>query len=76
MQPATVNSEHAYLTLREVIEHYRTNERTVRYWRKTGFGPKGRKVGTRVLYPRAEVEKFDRELARDSSHDGSAVTRA
>ena len=52
----------AYLTLPEVAEHYRTTEKTVRYWRQTGYGPKGTRLGTRVLYPVAEIERFDREL--------------
>jgi Helix-turn-helix domain len=52
-----------YLTLPEVAEHYRTTEATVRYWRHNGYGPKGVRLGTRVLYPRAEVERFDRHLA-------------
>jgi predicted DNA-binding transcriptional regulator AlpA len=51
-----------YLTLPEVAKHYRTTEGTVRYWRHTGYGPKGVKIGTRVLYPRAEIERFDAEL--------------
>lgn len=52
-----------YLTLPEVAKHYRTSAGTVRYWRHTGYGPKGIKLGTRVLYPRAEIQRFDRELA-------------
>ena len=58
-------SEHVrlkFLTLLEVAEHYRTTEGTVRYWRQTGYGPKGVKLGTRVLYPMAEVERFDRAM--------------
>jgi predicted DNA-binding transcriptional regulator AlpA len=55
--------EHAYLTLPEVAERYRTTEATVRYWRHIGYGPRGAKLGTRVVYPRAEIERFDRELA-------------
>ncbi|WP_433464363.1 helix-turn-helix transcriptional regulator [Spirillospora sp. CA-128828] len=51
-----------FLTVPEVAERYRTNENTVRYWRHTGYGPKGVKVGARVLYPRAEIERFDREI--------------
>jgi hypothetical protein len=54
----------AYLTLLEVAEHYRTPEATVRYWRVIGYGPKGVKLGTRVLYPAAEIARFDRELRR------------
>lgn len=56
-----------YLTLTEVAEHYRTTEATVRYWRHTGVGPKGVKLGTRVLYPRAEIERFDRLLAAQAA---------
>src|SRR5277367_1868498 len=52
-----------YLTLAEVAERYRKTEATIRYWRHIGYGPKGAKVGTGVLYPIAEVEAFDRELA-------------
>ncbi len=52
----------AYLTLLEVAERYRTTEAVVRYWRHTGYGPKGVVVGRRVLYPQAEIERFDREL--------------
>jgi hypothetical protein len=51
-----------FLTVPEVAERYRTNENTVRYWRHTGYGPKGVRVGARVLYPRAEIERFDREV--------------
>ncbi len=59
----------AYLTLAEVAERYRTTERTVRHWRLCGHGPRGVKVGKRVLYPRQEVEQFDRVL-RDRAAGG------
>lgn len=55
-------AESAYLTLLEIAERYRTTEAVVRYWRYTGYGPQAVKVGRRVLYPRVEVERFDREL--------------
>ena len=53
----------AYLTLPEVAEHYRTSEATVRYWRHCGTGPRGVKLGSRVLYSRAEIERYDAHLA-------------
>lgn len=56
-----------YLTLLEVAERYRTTEAVVRYWRHTGYGPKGVTVGRRVLYPQAEVDRFDSELCRAAS---------
>ncbi|GAA1229586.1 hypothetical protein GCM10009676_10230 [Prauserella halophila] len=52
-----------YLTTDDVAERYRTSQGTVRYWRHIGYGPKGVKCGARVLYPVAECEKFDRQLA-------------
>jgi len=61
------NTNKAYLTLPEVAEHYRTTEATVRYWRLGGSGPRGVKVGTRVLYPISEIERYDQELARQLS---------
>ena len=59
----------AYLTLNEVAEHYRTTEATVRYWRHKGYGPKGVKVGARVLYPLSEIDRFDREIAQQASEE-------
>ncbi len=50
------------LTTNEVAELYRTSPATVRYWRHIGYGPKGRKVGRRVLYEHSEVESFWNEL--------------
>lgn len=51
-----------YLTTTEVAEHYRTVPETVRYWRHVGRGPRSVKVGRRVLYPVAEVERYDEQL--------------
>lgn len=51
-----------YLVTNEVAERYRTSPATVRYWRHTGYGPKSIKVGRHVLYPVAEIEKFDKKL--------------
>jgi predicted DNA-binding transcriptional regulator AlpA len=59
----------AYLTLPEVAAHYRTTVPVVRYWRHNGYGPKGVKLGTRVLYPRAEIERFDRQLQAAATAD-------
>ena len=66
---ATDGDKPTYLTLNEVAEHYRTTEATVRYWRHKGYGPKGVKVGARVLYPLSEIDRFDREIALQASDD-------
>lgn len=47
-----------YLTTAEFAELARASEGTVRYWRHTGYGPSGFRVGRRVLYARADVERW------------------
>jgi excisionase family DNA binding protein len=44
-----------YMTTEEVAALVRQPSETVRYWRHVGKGPKGFKVGRRVLYDQAEV---------------------
>ena len=51
------------MTTEEVAVYYRTTPATVRYWRHIGYGPKGRKIGRRVLYSVAEVQGFWDSLA-------------
>lgn len=51
-----------YLNTDEIAARYRTTPGTVRYWRHIGYGPQGVKLGARVLYPRENVEAFDRIL--------------
>lgn len=65
-------SDQEYLTTAEVAERYRTAPSVVRYWRHTGYGPKGIKVGKRVLYPREQVEAFDQRLREQSQTAGAA----
>jgi DNA-binding transcriptional MerR regulator len=43
------------MTTAEVAEMFRTSPETVRYWRFTGTGPPGMKIGTKVLYPESGV---------------------
>lgn len=49
-----------YLTTAEVADRYRTAASTVRYWRQIGKGPRGVKIGKRVLYPEAELLRTSR----------------
>ena len=60
-----------YFTIPEIADRYRTTEATVRYWRHVGYGPEGVKLGARVLYPREQVEAFDRQL-REQARAGAA----
>lgn len=58
----TVKEIGPLMTTEEVAAHYRTTPSTVRYWRATGYGPPGRRVGRRVLYERAAVESYWADL--------------
>ncbi|MFI8358818.1 helix-turn-helix domain-containing protein [Streptomyces sp. NPDC085612] len=62
-----------YLTTAEVAERYRTAESTVRYWRHIKKGPHGIKVGKRVLYPEAELLRYERALIDGQDEWGLAA---
>ena len=47
-----------YMTTPEVAVLLRTSPETVRYWRHIGTGPSSFKVGRRVLYEAADVERW------------------
>ena len=46
------------LTLEEAAELLRTSPATLRWWRHAGTGPKSAKLGRRVVYRRADVERW------------------
>ena len=46
------------LTIPEVAERLRVPPATLRYWRTRGEGPKGFKVGRRVVYRADVVERW------------------
>ena len=60
----------AFLTTKELAEMTRSPESTVRYWRHTGRGPRGTRVGKRVLYERSDVLHW---LARLNRAQGGVV---
>ncbi|GAA1283480.1 helix-turn-helix transcriptional regulator [Streptomyces javensis] len=66
MSTLLANGRTHYLTTADVAARYRTAPSTVRYWRHIGYGPKGIKVGRRVLYTEAELERFERGLAAEA----------
>jgi predicted DNA-binding transcriptional regulator AlpA len=49
------------MTLPELAQRLRRPEQTMYHWRHQGKGPKGVKIGNRVLYRRTEVERWERE---------------
>ncbi|MFE4701426.1 helix-turn-helix transcriptional regulator [Streptomyces sp. NPDC056738] len=58
-----------YLTTSDVASRYRTAPSTIRYWRHIGYGPKGIKVGRRVLYSLTEIDRFEKALADQSTKE-------
>lgn len=63
----------ALLTPPEVANLVRRPVATVRYWRATGTGPKCARVGGRVLYRLADVERW---VAEQFEHDGEGPSAA
>jgi excisionase family DNA binding protein len=59
------DTDKKYLTQKEVAELFRVSQSTVKNWRDAGlleyFQPPG---STRVLYPRASIEEFERNYTR------------
>jgi len=47
----------------EVAEHYRKTVKAIRRWRERGIGPRAVRIdGVHLLYPRSEVERYDRQI--------------
>jgi excisionase family DNA binding protein len=56
-----------FLTPRELAKLLRRSERTLARWRREGRGPRFTKEGSRILYPRSEVEGWLSRSPRYSS---------
>ena len=66
--------EDRLLTTRQVAARVGdVSESTVRYWRHTGYGPQGFRVGRRVLYPETEVDRWLRSLREAEQPQGAAL---
>ncbi|MEU6098414.1 helix-turn-helix domain-containing protein [Streptomyces sp. NPDC047079] len=63
MSELLTSEANRYLTTKDVAARYRTAPSTIRYWRHIGYGPKGIKVGRRVLYSLNEIDRFEKALA-------------
>lgn len=57
----------ALMTIPQVAGVLGVPDRTLRYWRYRGTGPKAIKVGRHVRYQRAEIERYLRELQTGAS---------
>lgn len=69
--PQVGGTQECFLTTEEVAARYRTSPTTVSWWRRTNYGPKGIKVGRRVLYSQAEIDRFEQELADAPTRDSA-----
>ncbi len=56
-----------YITTDEFAALARTNPATVRYWRHIGHGPRGFKLGRRVLYTESEVRDWIETVRREQA---------
>lgn len=54
----TATSGDRLLTAEEAAEKLRLKPQTLAKWRVTGDGPKYRRIGTRALYEKREVERW------------------
>jgi len=65
---STTMPEHTrWLTTEDVADRFRAAKGTLRYWRHIGYGPKFVKMGRRVLYSDAEVQRFEDALTAQAS---------
>jgi hypothetical protein len=57
-----MNQSRGYWTADETAEYYHVPLDTLRYWRHMGKGPAAVRPGKDLLYPVAEIERYDAEL--------------
>ncbi|MFC7382856.1 helix-turn-helix transcriptional regulator [Sphaerisporangium rhizosphaerae] len=71
MSETTPRTSDPYRTTDDVATRYCTSPSTVRYWRHAGIGPRGVKIGRRVLYRESELMRWERE--RDAEQNGGTA---
>ena len=55
------------MTVAEVALYLRTPVATLRYWRHLGIGPDGFRIGRRVVYRRADLDRWIAEQHESQS---------
>ena len=53
--------EQQFLDARQLADRWHLAVGTLSNWRSQGVGPRYTKIGRRVVYPMAEVERFEQE---------------
>ncbi|WP_375491969.1 helix-turn-helix domain-containing protein [uncultured Jatrophihabitans sp.] len=66
---ALASDDPIYLDTEEVAERFRMSAAAVRGMRSQGIGPMGVKFGRRVMYPVAEVDRWEREHYEQAQRD-------
>jgi hypothetical protein len=56
-----------YYTTKEFADEARAPEATVRYWRHIDYGPRGFKLGRRVLYEAEEVRSWIEQVRHEQT---------
>jgi predicted DNA-binding transcriptional regulator AlpA len=60
-----------WLTTAEVAQRLRQPESTVRYWRHKGIGPRGIRIGRRIVYRTSEIDRFERAAESEQAERAS-----
>ena len=63
--PAGIADE--LITIQRLSEEISIPANTLRYWRTQGTGPKSARIGRRVMYRRADVERWIEEQFADGA---------
>jgi hypothetical protein len=58
LEPSENPGSPSFLTTQDLADLLRTTPATVAWWRHTGYGPHGVRVGRRVLYPAGGVRNW------------------
>jgi predicted DNA-binding transcriptional regulator AlpA len=53
-----------WLTTRDLAQRYQSPPSTIRQWRFQGSGPRGVKIGRKVLYRLSEVLRWEKALEK------------
>ncbi len=63
---------HDLMTTREAAALLRISKATLDRWRAEGRGPRYVRIGARVFYPRAELDRFLHEHLVETEHHGGS----
>ena len=63
------------LTMREVSVRLRVPLATLQQWRKVGYGPRGEKIGRRVMYLESDVAAWVTQQFAATGTTGTASTQ-